>query len=63
MKQFRIKGLWYTVKASCMKQALRKLVNSDGDFTYRLHFYTRRNNKSWAEFETSYGYSGIVEEI
>ena len=41
MKSYRIKGLWYTVKASCMKQALYKLVDSDGDFIYRNHWYTR----------------------
>ena len=52
-----------TVKATCLKQALFKLVDSDGDFTYRPHWYTRSNRKSWAEFETGYGYSGVVEEV
>ena len=51
------------VKATCLKQALLKLVDSDGDFTYRPHWYTRSNRKSWAEFETGYGYRGVVEEV
>ena len=63
MKNFRIRGTWYTVKATCLKQALLKLVDSDGDFTYRSHWYTRSNRKSWAEFETGYGYRGVVEEV
>lgn len=63
MKNFRIRGTWYTVKATCLKQALLKLVDSDGDFTYRPNWYTRSNRKSWAEFETGYGYSGVVEEV
>lgn len=63
MKKFRIRGTWYTVRASCLKQALMKLVDENGDFTYTPHWYTRDNKKSWASFETSYGYSGIVEEI
>ena len=63
MKSFRIRGTWYTVKATCIKQALLKLVDSDGDFTYRPHWYTRSNRKSWAEFETGYGYRGVVEEV
>jgi hypothetical protein len=63
MKEFRIKGTWYTVKANCIRQALKKLVDEDGDFTYTPHWYTRSNRKSWAEFETSYGYRGIVEEV
>ena len=63
MKNFRIRGTWYTVKATCLKQTLLKLVDSDGDFTYRPHWYTRSNRKSWAEFETGYGYRGVVEEV
>ena len=63
MKNFRIKGTWYTVKANCMKQALLKLVDEDGDFTYTRHWYTRSNRKSWCTFETTYGYKGIVEEV
>ena len=63
MKNFRIKGTWYTVKANCMKQALLKLVDEDGDFTYTPHWYTRSNRKSWCTFETSYGYKGIIEEV
>lgn len=63
MKTFRIRGTWYTVKASSMRQALIKLVDSDGDFTYTPHWYTKSNRKSWCEFETSYGYKGIVEEV
>ena len=51
------------VKASCIKQALLKLVDADGDFTYRPHWYTKSGRKSWAEFETSYGYKGILEEV
>lgn len=68
MKKFRIKGNTEIIAASCMKQALCKLVDPDGDFVYRNHWYTKSNNsnrfaKSWAEFETSYGYKGIVEEL
>lgn len=63
MKRWRIRGTWYTIKASCAKQALLKLVDADGDFTYRNHWYTRSNRKSWTEFETSYGYKGIIEEV
>ena len=63
VKCFRIKGTWYTVKASCIRQALLKLVDEGGDFTYKIHFYTKSKQKSWAEFETSYGYKGILEEV
>ena len=63
MKSFRIRGTWYTVKASCMKQALLKLVDEDGDFVYTRHWYTKSKRKSWAEFETGYGYKGILEEV
>lgn len=63
MKQFRIRGTWYTVKASSFRQALLKLVDADGDFTYTAHWYTRSKRKSWAEFETSYGYKGVIEEV
>lgn len=63
MKRFRIKGTTEIVKASCMRRALYKLVDSDGDFTYKNHWYTRSNKKSWAEVETSCGYKCIVEEV
>lgn len=65
MKQFRIRGLnSYTVKASCLKQAILKLVcDADELKFYTPHWYTRSHRKSWAEFETTYGYSGIVEEV
>lgn len=63
MKRFRIKGSTEIVTASCMRQALLRLVDPDGDFVYKNHWYTRSNKKSWAEFETSYGYIGIVEEV
>lgn len=63
MRSWRIRGTWFTVKAASAKQALLKLVDADGDFTYRNHWYTRSNRKAWAEFETSYGYKGIVEEV
>lgn len=63
MKEYRIRGTWYTVKASCIRQALLKLVDADGDFTYSPHWYTKSRRKSWAEFETSYGYKGILEEV
>lgn len=63
MKEFRIRGTWYTIRASCIRQALLKLVDENGDFTYTPHWYTKSNRKSWAEFKTSYGYSGIVEEV
>lgn len=46
MKEYRIKGTWYTVKASCIRQALKKLVDEDGDFIYTPHWYTRSNRKS-----------------
>ena len=62
MREWRIRGLWYTVKASCAKQALLKLVDPDGDFKYKNHWHTKSNRKAWAEFETSYGYKGVVEE-
>ena len=63
MRKWRIKGTWFTVDAPCAKKALLKLVDPDGDFTYKNHWYTRSNRKAWAEFETSYGYKGIVEEV
>ncbi len=63
MKKFRIKGSTETVKANCMKQALLKLVDADGEFTYKNHWYTRSKRKAWCEFETPWGYKGIVEEI
>ena len=63
MRRWRIRGTWYTVTARCAREALRKLVDADEDFTYRNHWYTRSRKKAWAEFETSYGYSGIVEEV
>ena len=62
MKHFRIRGTQYTVKASCLKQAIIKLVE-EKDFTYRAHWYTRSNRKAWAEVETGYGYKCIVEEV
>lgn len=63
MKSYRIRGTWYTITASCMSQAIKKLVDPYGDYTYRNHWYTKSNRKSWAEVETSYGYSCIVEEV
>lgn len=63
MKKYRIKGNTEIVNASCMKQALYKLIDADGDFTYRNHWYTRSNRKAWAEVETSYGYTCKVEEV
>lgn len=63
MKQYRIRDLWYTVKANCMKQAILKLVDSDGDFVYKNHWYTRSNKKAWAEVKTNWGYECIVEEV
>ena len=62
-RRFRIRGNTEIVNATCLKQALYKLVDEDGDFTYIPHWYTKTNKKSWASFETSYGYSGIVEEV
>ena len=41
MKQYRIRGTWYTVKARCIRQALLKLVDADGNFTYKSHWYTK----------------------
>ena len=52
-----------TVNASCMKDALRKLVDADLDLVYKNHWYTRSNRKACCEFRTNYGYSGIVEEV
>ena len=63
MKQYRIRGSLLIIKASCMKQAILKLVDEDGDFVYRHHWYTRSNRKAWAEVETGYGYKCIVEEV
>ena len=63
MKKYRIKGNTEIVKASCMRQALYKLIDADGDFVYRNHWYTRSNRKAWAEVETSYGYRCIVQEV
>ena len=63
MKQYRIKGNTGTVKASCMKQAIYKLVDEDGEFVYKNHWYTRSNQKAWAEVETPWGYKCIVEEV
>ena len=63
MRNFKIRGLWYTVKATCLRDALRKLVDADEDFVYTPHWYTRNNRKSWASFEISYGYKGVVEEV
>lgn len=63
MKQFRIRGSLLVIKASCIKQALLKLVDPDGDFRYTPHWYTCSLRKSWVEFETSYGYKGILEEV
>ena len=37
MKQYRIKGSTGTVKAACMKQAIYKLVDEDGEFQYKNH--------------------------
>lgn len=63
MRKWRIRGTWYTVSARCIKEALYKLVDPEGDFIYRGHWYTRSNRKAWAEFETGYGYTGIIEEV
>ena len=63
MREYRIRGSVEIVKASCIKQALLKLVDPDGDFVYKAHWYTGSRRKSWAEFETSYGYKGILEEV
>lgn len=63
MKRYRIKGNTEIVKASCMKRAILKLVDEDGDFVYRNHWYTRSLKKAWAEVETGYGYRCIVEEV
>mgnify|MGYP001622910727 len=62
-RRFRIKDTTEIIEANSMKQALLILVDPDGDFTYKNHWYTKSNRKSWAEFETSYGYSGIVQEV
>lgn len=62
-RRFRIKDTAEIIEANSMKQALLILVDPDGDFTYKNHWYTKSNRKSWAEFETSYGYSGIVQEV
>ena len=62
-RRFRIKDTTEIIEANSMKQALLILVDPDGDFIYKNHWYTKSNRKSWAEFETSYGYSGIVQEV
>ena len=56
MRRWRIKGCTEIITAQCAKKALLKLVDADGDFT-------GSNRKAWAEFETSYGYKGIIEEV
>lgn len=63
MKLYRIRGTWYTIKANCIKDAIKKLVDKDGDFVYKNHWYTKSNRKAWAEVKTGYGYECIVEEI
>lgn len=62
MKEYRIRGCWMTVKANCMKNAIKKLVD-ESNFIYKNHWYTKSNRKSWAEVETDYGYKCIVEEV
>lgn len=52
-----------TVKANCIRQSILKLVDADGDFTYKPHWYTNSNKKSWAEVTTTYGYKCIIEEV
>ena len=62
-RRFRIKDTTEIIEANSMIQAFLILVDPDGDFTYKNHWYTKSNRKSWAEFEISYGYSGIVQEV
>ena len=62
MKQYRIRGSIEIIKAKCMKDAIRKLVEEE-DFVYCNHWYTRSNRKAWAEVETGYRYKCIVEEV
>ena len=63
MKKFKLRGSSLVVEAPCLKRALLLLVDPDGDFTYRAHWYTKSGRKSWADFETGYGYAGVVEEV
>ena len=60
--RFRIKGSTLIIVASCLKDAIRKLVDAE-DFTYTRHWYNASNRKSWASVETGYGYKCIVEEL
>lgn len=46
MKLYRIRGTWYTIKANCIKDAIKKLVDKDGDFVYKNHWYTKSNRKA-----------------
>ena len=62
MKQYKIRGSIVIIKAKCMKDAIRKLVE-ESDFVYQNHWYTRSNRKAWAEVWTGYGYYCIVEEV
>lgn len=64
MRHFRIKGSTYTVSASCLLDAIRKLVCKDEELAgYERHWYTRVNRLSWAKVRTTYGYECIVEEV
>ena len=61
MKEFRIRGTWAKVKATCLKDATPKLLAEEGEFKCISHLDS--NNKAWAEITTSYGYECIIEEV
>lgn len=63
MRYYRIRGTTEIIKASCMNEAIRKLVDNDMNFVYKNHWYTKSNRMAWAEVVTDYGYRCIVDEI
>lgn len=63
MKTFRVKDWPLVVNARTLKDAIFKLVDRDGNFTYRPHWYSHSDRKSWAEVTLVDGYVCIVEEL
>lgn len=63
MKTFHVKGWPLIAEARTLKDAIFKLVDRDGGFTYRPHWYSHSDRKSWAEVTMTDGYVCIVEEV
>ena len=63
MKKFRIKGNTEIIAASCMKQALCKLVDPDGDFVYRNHWYTKSNKSHGQNLKHPMGTRGLLKNF